>query len=212
MTTTQPVSFTADGYTLEGILSLPESPSKAPGLVICHPHPLYGGDMQNNVVRALAEAFAMVGYAVLRFNFRGVGRSQGRYGEGIGERSDAQAALAWLSAQPGVESERLFLAGYSFGARVALAVAAADPLLRGCIAVAPPVRRGDWPDLGTFHRAKLIIGGDRDPYAPPEILSAWVEGLPDPKRLVIFPGADHFFRGYEGALGEHAVKLLHELC
>ncbi|HZC03891.1 MAG TPA: alpha/beta fold hydrolase, partial [Gammaproteobacteria bacterium] len=133
------ITFEADDVTCEGILARPETVAQAPGLVICHPHPLYGGDMHNAVVRGLAEAFAAADFAVLRFNFRGVGQSTGRYGEGIGEQQDARAAVEWLTAQAGVDPARLFLAGYSFGARVTLAVAATDPRLCGFIAVAPPV-------------------------------------------------------------------------
>jgi alpha/beta superfamily hydrolase len=167
--------------------------------------------MENNVVRALAEAFAAAGFAVLRFNFRGVGRSTGHYGEGIGEQEDAKAALAWLTAQPGMDADRLFLAGYSFGARVTLAVASADPRVRGFVVVAPPVLRSDWPSLESSYGPKIFLCGDRDPYAPPEILMGVVKSLPEPKRLAIFPDTDHFFVGQEHTLAQHAVKLLQEL-
>lgn len=189
----------------------PDEAAHAPGLVLCHPHPLYGGDMENNVVRALAEAFAAAGFAVLRFNFRGVGRSTGHYGEGIGEQEDAKAALAWLAAQPGMDADRLFLAGYSFGARVTLAVASADPRVRGFVVVAPPVLGGEWPPLESSHGPKIFLCGNRDPYAPPEILMGLVKSLPEPKRLAIFPDTDHFFVGQEHTLAQHAVKLLQEL-
>ena len=105
----QPITFTAEGVTCEGVVVRPDTHGQTPGVVICHPHPLRGGDMMNNVVVALAEAFAEVGFAVLRFNFRGVGRSTGHYAEGVGEQEDAKAALAWLSAQPGIDADRLFL-------------------------------------------------------------------------------------------------------
>lgn len=204
-------TFTADNVTCEGIITHPDGVSQAPGLVICHPHPLYGGDMENNVVRGMAAAFAAAGFAVLRFNFRGVGRSTGQYGEGIGEQEDAKAAVASLMAQPGVDPARLFLAGYSFGARVTLAVASADQRVSGFIVVAPPVLRGDWPDVKSSPGAKIFLCGDRDPYAPPEALANLVNRLPEPKRLVVLPDADHFFVGQEHALGRHAVALLQEL-
>jgi uncharacterized protein len=207
----QSIRLPSETLTCEGVLVRADEVAQAPGLVICHPHPLYGGDMENTVVRALAEAFAAAGFAVLRFNFRGVGRSTGQYGEGIGEQADAKAALAWLAAQPGVDTDRLYLAGYSFGARVTLAVASADPRVRGFIVVAPPVLRGDWPSLASNHGAKVFLCGDRDPYAPPEVLTRLVESLPEPKRLVVLPDADHFFVGRERTLAQHAVKLLHEL-
>jgi alpha/beta superfamily hydrolase len=182
-----------------------------PGLVICHPHPLRGGDMLNNVVGALAEAFAATGFATLRFNFRGVGRSTGQYGEGLGEQEDAMAALSWLVAQPGVDAERLFLAGYSFGARVTLAVAATDPRVSGFIAVAPPILRGDWPSLESTRGPKIFLVGDRDPHAPSGRLASVVKGLPEPKRLVVLSNTDHFFVGQEPLLAQHAIKSLQEL-
>jgi alpha/beta superfamily hydrolase len=188
-----------------------EEDTQAPGLVICHPHPLYGGDMENNVVRALAEAFAAAGFAVLRFNFRGVGKSGGHYGEGIGEQEDARAALTWLSAQPGIDADQLFLAGYSFGARVTLAVTATDPRVRGFIVVAPPVLGGQWPSLQASRGPKVFLSGARDPYAPSEVLTGLVKSLPEPKRLVVFPDTDHFFVGQERTLAQKAVKQFQEL-
>jgi uncharacterized protein len=207
----QRITFTADDVTCEGLFARPDVDGWAPGIVICHPHPLRSGDMLNNVVRALAEAFAAVGFATLRFNFRGVGRSTGQYGDGIGEQEDAKAALAWLMAQPGIDADRLFLAGYSFGARVTLAVASTDPRVCGFIVVAPPMLRDDWPSLEPTRGPKIFLCGDHDPYAPPEMLIGVVKSLPEPKRLVILPDTDHFFVGQERALAQHAVKLLQEL-
>jgi uncharacterized protein len=207
----QPVTFAVDGVTCEGLLTRPHMNGQTPAIAICHPHPLRGGDMLNNVVVALAEDFAAVGFAVLRFNFRGVGRSTGHYAEGVGEQDDAKAALTWLSVQPGIDAERLFLAGYSFGARVTLAVASTDPRVRGFVVVAPPVLRGDWPSLESVHGPKIFCCGERDPVAPPETVIGILKGLPDPKRLVVFPDADHFFVGQERPLAQHAAKLLQEL-
>jgi alpha/beta superfamily hydrolase len=189
----------------------PDEAALVPGLVLCHPHPLHGGDMENNVIRAFAAAFAAAGFAVLRFNFRGVGKSTGHYAEGIGEQGDAKAALAWLAAQPGVDAARLFLAGYSFGARVTLAVASTEPRIGGFIVIAPPIQRGNWPSLESSRGPKIFLCGDRDPYAPPEILTKLVKSLPEPKRLAIFPDTDHFFVGQEHTLAQHAVKVLQEL-
>jgi uncharacterized protein len=207
----QRITFAADGGTCEGLLARSNVNGQTPGIVICHPHPLRGGDMLNNVVVALAEAFAAVGFAVLRFNFRGVGRSTGHYAEGVGEQEDAKAALAWLSAEPGIDADRLFLVGYSFGARVTLAVASTDSRVRGFVVIAPPVRRGDWPSLESARGPKIFFCGGRDPVAPPAVLTGMIKGLPEPKRLVVFADADHFFVGQERTLAQHAVKLLQEL-
>jgi pimeloyl-ACP methyl ester carboxylesterase len=110
-----------------------------------------------------------------------------------------------------VDATRLFLAGYSFGARVTLAVASTTPELGGFVVIAPPILRGDWPSLESSHGPKVFLCGAHDPYAPPEILAGLVKGLPDPKRLAIFPDTDHFFVGQERTLARHAVKLLQEL-
>lgn len=210
-TVSQQITFSSDSVTCEGLFARPAADSRIPGLVICHPHPLRGGDMLNNVVRALAEAFAATGFATLRFNFRGVGRSTGQYGEGVGEQEDGRAALSWLAAQPGIDAERLFLAGYSFGARVALAVAAADPRVSGFIAVAPPILRDDWPSLESTRGPKILLVGDRDPYAPSDRLTSVVKSLPEPKRLIVLANTDHFFVGQEHPLAQYAVKSLQEL-
>jgi alpha/beta superfamily hydrolase len=207
----QHLTFTANEVICEGVFVRPDEIPRAPGLAVCHPHPLHGGDMENNVVRGLAQAFGAAGFAVLRFNFRGVGRSTGHYGEGIGEQDDAKAALAWLAAQPRIDTERLFLAGYSFGARVTLAVASTDPRVRGFIAVAPPALRGEWPSLADSYGPKIFLCGEHDPVAPPEVLVGLVNRLPEPRRLVVFADTDHFFVGQERTLAQHAVKLLQEL-
>jgi uncharacterized protein len=205
------ITFAAGDVTCEGLFAGSVADGQVPGIVICHPHPLRGGDMLNNVVRALAEAFAEIGFAVLRFNFRGVGSSTGQYAEGIGEQEDAKAALSWLIAQPGIDADRLFLAGYSFGARVTLAVASTDPHVGGFVIVAPPALRGTWPSLESARGPKIVLCGDRDPVAPPEVLTDLVKNFPEPKRLVIFPDADHFFVGQERALARRSAQLLQEL-
>jgi alpha/beta superfamily hydrolase len=167
--------------------------------------------MLNNVVMALASAFAEDGFAVLQFNFRGVGRSTGHYDDGVGEQEDAKAALSWLYAQPHIDANRVFLAGYSFGARVTLAVAATDSRIGGVILVAPPALRGDWPSLEATHGPKIVLCGGRDPVAPPEVVTGMMKRFPDPKRLAVLSDADHFFVGHEPILAQHAVKLLREL-
>jgi uncharacterized protein len=205
------IVFPTDSGICEGVCVHPGEAARVPGLVLCHPHPLHGGDMENNVISAFAAAFAAAGFAVLRFNFRGVGKSTGRYAEGLGEQEDAKAALAWIAAQPGVDTTRLLLAGYSFGARVTLAVAATDPRVAGFIVIAPPIRHGDWPPLESARGPKIFLCGEHDSHAPPDALATLVNGLSDPKRLAIFSDTDHFFIGLEQTLAQHAVKLLQEL-
>jgi alpha/beta superfamily hydrolase len=207
----QHITFTANDLILEGVFTLLKPREQTSGLVLCHPHPLRGGDMENNVIRALDSAFAAAGFGVLRFNFRGVGDSQGHYAEGIGEQEDVKGALAWLAAQPGIDAHRIFLGGYSFGARVALHVAAVSGQVRGFVVVAPPVLRGELPCLDHHHGPKVILCGSADPVAPPEILTSWAERLPQPKRLIILEGVDHFFLGHERLVGQQAVEMLQVL-
>src|SRR6266540_978811 len=113
------VTFPSGELSLEGLLHLPEQ-TPAPGIVVCHPHPMYGGDMHNNVVDAICDTAVAEGIAALRFNFRGAGASEGRYDNGVGEQDDVRAALTYLRGLPEVDSARVALAGYSFGAAVAL--------------------------------------------------------------------------------------------
>ena len=114
------VNFEGDVGSLEGDLYLPNSDVKLPGVVVCHPHPMMGGDMYNNVVSAMCKSLFDLGIVSLRFNFRGVGDSAGTHDKGIGELSDAKAAVTFLSALPEVDEERIGLAGYSFGAGIAI--------------------------------------------------------------------------------------------
>src|SRR5438093_5275897 len=129
------VSIESKGPKLEALLHFPEQ-MLAPGVVVCHPHPMYGGDMHNNVVDAVCETAVTEGIAALRFNFRGIGASEGRYDNGVGEQDDVRAALAYLRELPEVDSARVALAGYSFGAAVALQ--AADHQLSAFIAASLP--------------------------------------------------------------------------
>lgn len=160
--------------------------------VICHPHPLYGGTMDNKVVWTMARAFEESGVATLRFNFRGVGASAGTYDEGIGETEDAAAVLAfgaerWPQARP-------LLAGFSFGAYVALRLAGrARPA--HLITVAPPVGRFDVAGLPHPHCPWLIVQGDADDVVDPRAVIEWARRLEPRAELIVLPGVGHFFHG-----------------
>src|SRR5207249_1720638 len=119
---------------------LPDGPAPVPGVVVAHPHPLRGGSMSSNVVMAICEGLEAAGIAALRFDFRGVGGSEGTHGDGVAELDDVRGALDFLAAQPGIDPERIGLAGYSFGARVSLSVVADVPRIRALLCVAPPLR------------------------------------------------------------------------
>jgi alpha/beta superfamily hydrolase len=151
--------------------------------------------MKNYVIAALWEALAAAGVAVLRFNFRGVGRSEGAHDEGVGELDDVRAALAHLAATPGVDPDRLAVAGYSFGAWVGSRAVTALPQVRALALVAPPLSAWPLRELESEPRPKLVVAGDRDDYCPLSLLLPWVARLPEPKERVILEGVDHFFGG-----------------
>lgn len=203
------VSFrTSDGLTLEGVFHLPVGQPPFAGVVVCHPHPQFGGDMDNNVVHAVCEAAASVGVATLRFNFRGVGASEGAYDGGRGEQLDALAALDCLCGLPEVDSGRVGLAGYSFGATVALRAAAADDRPAAVVAVSMPTA-GTRAESLPSDRSVLFVSGDRDEFSDPEELRRLAATSPSGgMEVVIVPGVDHFWWGAEDRLKEIVAGYL----
>jgi alpha/beta superfamily hydrolase len=190
-----------DGTALEARVARPAATST--GIAICHPHPLYGGDMDNPVVVRIAEVCRDEGLVTCRFNFRGVGRSSGAHDQGRAERLDAEAALLHVESALG-PSGRLLLAGYSFGAVVGAVVAAAGRRLGGLILVAPPLAMtGEAPFLPLAARKlpTLIVAGTADDYCPAPALHALGARLPG-ARVALVEGGDHVFRGTLAALGE----------
>jgi alpha/beta superfamily hydrolase len=190
----QYVTFPAGGLTLEGVFHRPETGSSFPAVAVCHPHPLYGGEMHNSVVVAICEELASAGMGALRFNFRGSGASQGSFGGGIEERDDVQAALDYLEGAHGVDGGRMGLAGYSFGALVALT--AVDERVRGVAAVSPPLAMQNLSEWELRCPALFVFGAD-DVIAPAERLEDIVPSLKGEYQKVIVPGADHFWWGRE---------------
>ena len=193
---------------LEGFLALPRGGGAVPGAVVCHPHPLYGGDMHNNVVRGLARCLGRAGFAVLRFNFRGVGASGGSHSGGEGEVADVAEALDFLACTSGVESSRLAVVGYSFGAAVGWAAGAAIPGAVALVAVAPPLALYPMLEAGASPKPKLAAAGTGDGFCPPREFERWFEGLSAPKEAVGLEGADHFLAGREEEVGEIAAGFL----
>ena len=193
MPTSESFDFTGPAGRLEAILMSPDAAPVA-AAVVCHAHPLHGGMMHFKVVFRAAKALQEQGLAVLRFNFRGVGRSEGAHDDGNGEQDDAQAALAELERRfPG---QPLVLGGFSFGSVVALRVAARDPRVRAVFALGfPLVRFGDASVLRGPSQPRLFVQGERDQFGSGDALRALVEPLPPPRELVVVPGASHFFDG-----------------
>ena len=186
-----------DGTRLEALLALPDSPRA--GLVIGHPHPLYGGDMHNPVVVRAAEVAQGLGLATLRFNFRGVGASTGVHGEGKSEQDDVLAALDVLAGRlPG--SSQVGLAGYSFGSWVSARVVAAGRDLPALALIAPPLGLYDLDFLEVVPVHTLLVAGNRDPFCPVDAIERVGKRLKRPVEII--DGAQHFFLGQLFPLGE----------
>ena len=207
------------GPTLDAVLELPAEGAAPRGcVVVCHPHPLYGGDRESSVVRAIADGALAVGLAALRFDFRGVGASTGAYDEGRGERDDARAALAAAAAQPEIDAPRIALAGYSFGGSVAAGVVAdataageaAPPALALVAAPLPPAEEVRAALVG-YAGPLLLAAGEHDNFSAPEAMAALAaerakaaaEGGAVTETLTA-PGTDHFWLGSERLLAERA--------
>ena len=194
------VSFSSGGLFLEGILAIPEGAGPFPAVIVCHPHPLYGGSMDNNVVCNLSETLTQASLASFKFNFRGVGGSQGEFGQGIGEREDVEAAISFISTVKEVDSKRIGLAGYSAGAGFALPVGFNDARIRALAGVSPPLPMFDFDFLKSCPKPKLLISGSRDNLIPTDQFLEFCQNLPEPKECESIEGADHFWWGYESSL------------
>ncbi len=193
------------GPLLEGELWRPDGTEAAPGVVVAHPHPQRGGSMHNNVVMAICQGLHDGGIATLRFNFRGVGQSEGTYGDGIAEVADVVGALAYLAAQPGIATDRVGLAGYSFGARASMSAAAQAPNVKALLCVAPPLREPLLPNAVPYCPL-LVLVGDRDGLVAQGVEN-YASFFPDPKVLRAVEGTDHFWRGFEPILAEAARRF-----
>jgi alpha/beta superfamily hydrolase len=173
--------------------------------VVCHPHPLYGGTMQNKVVHTLARAMQELGVPTVRFNFRGVGASAGGYDGGAGELEDALAVCQWSRRQWNCDA--LWLAGFSFGAAVALQAAS---LVRpvALVTVAPPVGRLIVAPISPPGCPWLVVQGNRDELVDFATVKAWASGQPQPPELMVLDDAEHFFHGRLGELREGVIRFL----
>jgi alpha/beta superfamily hydrolase len=187
-------NFTSDGFEIEGRLF---EGDRGKGAVVTHPHPLYGGNMQNNVVSAVSLAYQKAGFTTLRFNFRGVGGSQGHYADGIGEQEDVGTAVTWLKNR-GIR--HIELAGYSFGAWVN-ALAVKDGLkVDRMIMVSPPVAFIEFKGITGISSLKWIVTGSRDDIAPANRVEKLFPTWNAAAKFEVINGADHFYGGYEGNL------------
>lgn len=199
------VFFGPEETKLHGVL-LPSDRAGAPGVVICHPHPQYGGSMNNNVVLGVEAALADADFTTLRFNFRGVGRSRGSFGGGAGERDDVIRAVDLLAADISVGP--VFVVGYSFGAAVGLLAATGDDRVAAMAGIALPTAMDPCAFMLDNKKPLLLIAGSQDEFCDPDAIRPFIKGSAD--RLEIIPGADHFFLGHETRLGELTLAFLNE--
>ena len=193
------VVLTGAAGRIEGRYTQGKSPT-APIALILHPHPKAGGQMNNPVAVQLYHLFMKRGFSVLRFNFRGVGRSQGEFDHGIGELSDAASALDYLQGM-NQNSRHCWVAGFSFGAWIGMQLLMRRPDITGFVSVAPPANLYDFSFLAPCPASGLIINGTADRVAPPKDTHALVGKLREQKGITItheeIEGADHFFRDDE---------------
>lgn len=189
------VIFNGPAGRLEGRFH-PSKQRGAPIAIILHPHPQFGGTMNNQIVYQLYYAFAERGFSVLRFNFRGVGRSQGAFDHGQGELSDAAAALDWAQAiSP--EARSCWIAGVSFGSWIGMQLLMRRPEIEGFVSIAPPANRFDFTFLAPCPSSGLFVHGDQDRVAPIKEVTSVIEKLKTQKGIAIehavVEGANHFF-------------------
>jgi hypothetical protein len=200
---TAPVRDT--GISSPGPDAVPEAKPRV-AVVLAHPLPTGGGTMHNKVVYQMAKGFCRTGAAVLRFNFRGVGTSQGSFEDGPGEMADFRAALDFMAGRyPGVE---LWAAGFSFGAWIAMTAGATDIRVSTLIGVAPPVELYDFSAVLESLKPKFFIQGDRDDLCPYQGMREFYARVPGPKELVTIDGADHLFDGKTSEVADAVEDLL----
>jgi alpha/beta superfamily hydrolase len=204
------VIFNGPEGRLEGRYQHSKRPN-APVALMLHPHPQYGGTMNNKVVYTLFHAFVRQGFSVLRFNFRGVGRSQGVFDRGEGELSDAASALDWLQAY-NENAAACWIGGFSFGAWIGMQLLMRRPEINGFISVAPPANMHDFSFLAPCPSSGLILQGNKDEVVPEPSVKKLVDKLSSQRGIAIdyrvVPGAGHFFQDEMEILGGHVDDYL----
>ncbi len=207
------VIFNGPDGRLEGRYH-PSNRPNAPVALLLHPLPQHGGTMNNKIIFNLYQIFARRGFSTLRFNFRGVGRSQGQFDNGLGEMSDAASALDWVQSQnPNTAS--CWIAGFSFGAWVAMQLMMRRPEIDGFISIAPPASQHDFSFLAPCPASGMIVHGDKDEVVPQSSVDKLAQKLQKQKNIKIdyriVEGSDHFFLDHLDALNEHIEDYLDKM-
>jgi len=202
------VDFAGPAGRLEGLIEGPKHPRAA--VVFAHPHPLLGGGgtMHTKAVYQASKGLNRIGCAVLRFNFRGVGRSAGEFDNGMGERGDFTAALDFMAAK--FEGVPLWAGGFSFGSWIALETGSVDPRVSLLIGIAPPWTKEDyvWPNTLACEKPKFFVQGESDELCAIQDMWAYYAQLKEPKELVVIDAANHLFEGQTPEVGEALEELL----
>jgi len=201
------LSFPCGQLMLEGCLTLPDAPRPTASVVLCHAHPLYGGSMDSNVLDAVTRALTSLSIATFKFNFRGVGNSEGSFGGGIEEQHDLEAALEYVASRAEIDPKRMGATGYSFGAMVALPVARRDARIKALVLISPAVPAPDLAELEAWGHPSLVICGELDDFVPAAQLGRLpgrVSGKPSVETIA---GADHFWWGRESSMAEAAAAF-----
>jgi alpha/beta superfamily hydrolase len=196
--------FIEGGCKLEGILN---ENSKRGGVIICHPHPLYGGDMHNNVVCAIEEGFADKGFTTLRFNFRGVGASEGSYGEGQGEVEDLVGAVEFLKRQIDKDAA-IMLAGYSFGAWICSMATSRLERMGGLFLVSYPFAFYESNTLRNYEGKIFLVGGKLDDIGPVAQLMDVYKAMPSIQKSLKIISTDHFYGGKEEEITDFVKEVV----
>jgi alpha/beta superfamily hydrolase len=199
--------FHSGALTLEAVLCIPEEGSPLPAVIVCHPHPLYGGSMDNNVVNCLCSALNAESFISFKFNFRGVGRSQGDFSNGAGEQEDVSNAISFVATLSEVDPEHIGLIGYSAGAAFALPVGCKDSRIKALGAISPPLSMSDFEFLKGCVKPKILISGSRDDFTPIGRFVEFCQDLPSPIEYDCIEGADHFWWGYEPGLARKTAAF-----
>ena len=203
------VEFPCGDITLEGELNFPETQPDMPErqapypvVIVCHPHSLYGGNMNNRIVVSICESINRQGIATLRFNFRGVGNSGGQFAGGVGEREDVLAALKYLSGALDINHDKIGLAGYSFGGSIVLPVALEEERFGALALVSPALTDNGWAELEKFTRPKIVIVGGSDEVIHVDRFQQCMMAARHPTEYHMVPGVDHFWTDHEDELAE----------